>query len=290
MIGDNIYADTSNPEVFRAKYEQFGNHPDFKEFRATRPILATWDDHDYGLNDGGSDFPGKHLAKNEFINFWNIPKTSPVHKQGGIYHSATFGPLNQRVQVILLDTRFFRGPLVKSKGGYVANPDPKSSMLGQEQWQWLEGQLLEPANLRIIVSSIQFVAEGHPYEKWSNLPLEKQRFLDLIKKTKANGVVLISGDRHHGELSKLPKQKTGFYDLYDLTSSGMTEKSQGYRDEWSAWRVSPPKPYFGDQYGEIKIDWQGKSGPLVSLLLRNSRQEILASSLIKLADLKPTDP
>ncbi len=290
MIGDNIYADTSDPKVFDEKYQQLAAIPSFKSFRENHRILATWDDHDYGLNDGGEEFAAKEIAKKAFVDFWDIPATSPIHSQPGIYQSEIFGPLGRQVQIILLDTRFFRGPLKKGVRGYVPNPDPTSSMLGDTQWAWLESELKKPADLRVLVSSIQVIAEEHPYEKWANLPLQRQKLLDLIAKTNASGVVMISGDRHHGEISKLPKQISGSYDLYDLTSSGMTEKGRGFRDEKNQWRVSSPQAFMGNQFGEISINWDAKPSPTVELILRDEKRESIAAVKFKLSELGSRHP
>ena len=59
------------------------------------------------------------------------------------------------------------------------------------------------------------------WESWTNVPHERQRMIDLIRKTKANGVLFLSGDVHWGEISKL--EVAGGYPLYDVTSSGITQ-------------------------------------------------------------------
>ena len=58
-------------------------------------------------------------------------------------------------------------------------------MLGAAQWAWLRAQLLQPAELRLIVSSVQVLAEGHGWEGWDNLPLERTKLLGLIDETAA---------------------------------------------------------------------------------------------------------
>ena len=89
----------------------------------------------------------------------------------------------------------------------------------QAQWAWLGEQLRQPAELRLIVSSVQVLAEGHGYEHWGNLPRERQRLLELLASTRANGVILLSGDRHVGALYRLDRRVP--YPLYEITSSGL---------------------------------------------------------------------
>ena len=115
------------------------------------------------------------------------------------------------MQVILLDTRWFRSALKPSddrgkpgKERYLPDADPAKTMLGEAQWRWLEEQLRQPAELRLLVSSIQVVAEGHGWERWGNFPLERQRLYRLIADTRAQGVVFLSGDRHVGALYREP--------------------------------------------------------------------------------------
>ncbi len=254
-LGDNIYADTRDLEVFRAKYEMLAAKREFQELRSNCMILATWDDHDFGDNDAGRHYPMKAESKELFLDFWKEPKNSDRRKHKGIYHSLLFGDEEKRVQVILLDTRTFRDDLSLSgadkqwKNDYKPNTNPDSTFLGNEQWQWLEQQFQVPAKIRIIASSNQFSHEYNGYESWTNVPHEQQKMLDLIKKTKANGVVFISGDVHWGELSKMNNE--GGYPIFDITSSGITE-------DWES--VEPNKNRLGDvvrdnNFGMIIIDW-----------------------------------
>ena len=239
FTGDNVYADSGDPEVLRTSYEKLAAVPGFAALRDKCPILATWDDHDYGKNDGGAEWEGKQAAKDAFMEFFRTPPESPLRQREGIYDAKVFGPEGRRVQVILLDTRWFRGPLERldkeehSKlkkekgpwnGPYVPAPDSESSILGDDQWQWLEEQLKVPAELRLIVSSIQVIPIDHGWEKWGNLPRERQRLLELVR-DHATGVIFLSGDRHTADISLYPPETDGgpFYPIYDITSSGLTQ-------------------------------------------------------------------
>jgi alkaline phosphatase D len=191
MIGDNIYGDTTDMDVLRAKYAKLNADPGFSLLRASCPMLATWDDHDFGKNDAGADYPKKRESQKIFSDFWGDPLSSPRRQREGIYDAQTVGPKGKRVQFILLDTRYFKGPWKAGErrvgGPYYPNPDPSVPMLGEAQWKWLEEQLSQPAELRVVVSSLQFIAEAAGQETWSNLPSERQRMIDLIAKTKASG-------------------------------------------------------------------------------------------------------
>ena len=135
-------------------------------------------------------------------------------------------------------------------------------MLGEAQWQWFEEQLRVPVEVRVIVSSIQFISEFSGGEAWANLPLEKQRMLALLEKTKANGVTFLSGDRHWAELSRL--DRAGTYPLFDLTSSALTHTHKRGTPTPNRYREGPT--YHDANMGLIRIDWQ-KRGPAVTLEL-----------------------
>ena len=56
-LGDNIYADTDDMAVMKMKYGQLGDTPGYRKLIDLCPVLATWDDHDFGKNDMGNDYP-----------------------------------------------------------------------------------------------------------------------------------------------------------------------------------------------------------------------------------------
>jgi alkaline phosphatase D len=269
LLGDNIYADTTNMAVMSRKYESLKASKFFRGLRKKAPLLATWDDHDFGANDAGSTYPMKAQSQQLFLDFIDEPKDSPRRTRPGIYDARVFGPTGQQVQVILLDTRYFRSMLVTgdnkvvpSGGKYVPNHDPNATLLGEEQWRWVERQLELPAEVRIIASSIQFVSEFSGAEAWANFPREKERMLRLLASTKANGVLFISGDRHWAELSRV--DRPGDYAIYDLTSSALTQKHPRGTPTPNTYRFGPT--YHDANLGLINIDWK-RAGPAVDLKL-----------------------
>lgn len=267
LLGDNIYADTADPAVFREKYALLAAMPGFAKLRQTTPLFATWDDHDYGLNDGGAGFSGAAVAQKEFCDFFQVPATSPLRTTPGVYDCVTLGPDGKRVQIILLDTRRFRSPLKKDPANpkvNLPNTDPDTTVLGEEQWAWLERRLRDSAEIRVVISSIQLIANEHGSEKWDNFPKERARFLELLGRTQAKGVVVISGDRHLAELSLLKPADGAPYPLYDLTTSGL---NQPVAKESEYTSKNPPKgspnryriherPYTGSNFGLLRVKWE----------------------------------
>ncbi|MGQ0814304.1 MAG: alkaline phosphatase D family protein [Gemmatimonadota bacterium] len=268
-LGDNIYADTDSMSVMRAKYSLQLNHPAYRAFANIIPIIGTWDDHDYGRNDGGKEYVARAASQQALLDFLGEPANSQRRKQQGVYTSY----LHDGVKVILLDTRYHRDS-IGSNG----------TVLGEQQWHWLEQELRgSDARIHLIASSIQVVPEDHRFEKWANFPAERDRLFKLIADTKAPGVIFLSGDRHIAELSKLDGTPVG-YPIYDLTSSGMTHT-------WSNPRPEVNRHRKGDlvaalNYGMIDVDWTARD-PLITLSVRDAHDQIRIEQVIRLSELQP---
>lgn len=285
-LGDNIYGDTRNMAKLRKKYGKLAEKEEFRALRAGTRVLATWDDHDYGENDAGRLYPFKAASKKIFLDFWEEPAESPRWKHPGIYHVEYFGPPEKRVQVILLDTRTFRDGLILNEDNtkkwlndYQPNESPDSTFLGKLQWSWLEDQLREPAKLRIIASSNQFGHEYNGWESWTNVPHEREKMLRLIRRTKAEGVVFISGDVHWGELTRLNAE--ALYPIYDVTSSGITQT-------WN--KIEPNKNRIGEaepenNFGLITVDWNAED-PKVTMEVRTVDGKASVSHAVSLDALR----
>ncbi|MEE3373065.1 MAG: alkaline phosphatase D family protein [Planctomycetota bacterium] len=286
FLGDNIYADTTDMALMRSKYALLNAKAGFSRLVNSCPVMATWDDHDYGANDAGADYSKRHESQQVFLDFWRTPLDSPRRQRPGIYTSQRFGPPGRRLQVILLDTRFFRGPLrrgTKRVGGpYYPATDPGITMLGSAQWEWLEKQLRQPAEIRIIASSIQFVAEAAGQETWSNLPLERKRLSELLRLTKSDGVLFISGDRHWAELS-VSRTATG-YPLYDLTSSSFNQRHPRGTPTENRYRALPTT-YHRENFGAIHIDWE-RPDPLIKLRIQDLEGKVQLEHALSLSSLQ----
>ena len=236
--------------------------------RRSVPHVAIWDDHDYGANDGGAEFPFKAESKAEFIAFWQLAAADPRRSRDGLYHAQLLGPPGRRVQVILLDERWFRSSWKRTdqrdapgKERYVPDDSADKTMLGEDQWRWLEAQLRQPADVRLIVSGVQVVADGHGWERWGNFPRERERLYRLIGSTGAQGVLLLSGDRHFGALYR--ESLLTPYPLYEMTSSGMTHP---WRDAAEAGPNRLGELFTEYHYGSVDIDWEAAA---LSLAIRD---------------------
>lgn len=286
FMGDNVYGDFNSADATALKeaYAAARQIAGYDRLRETVPHLAVWDDHDYGANDAGAEFEHKAVSKALFLDFWKAPAADMRRGREGIYDSRVVGPSGMQVQVILLDVRWFRSPLritdqrgAPGKQRYLPDPDPAKTMLGATQWAWLAAELRKPADLRLIVSSTQVLAEGHGWERWGNFPLERQKLFDTVRDSGAKGVMFFSGDRHIGALYR--EQPAGLYPLYELTSSGLN---------MVYWNAKEPGPnrlgelYAGANFGAVDIDWRERQ---LTLALRDENGSVQRSVAVRMDEI-----
>ncbi|MDB4385040.1 alkaline phosphatase family protein [Opitutaceae bacterium] len=265
FLGDNIYGDTDDMSVLKQKYQQLGNKPTYQNLKQHTEILATWDDHDYGRNDAGKHYPHKVASKEVFLEFFEEPENSTRYGHEGIYHSVYRQVGDKTVQIILLDGRTFRDDLLEYGDqkdrpkryfynlDYTPHTDPSKTLLGEAQWAWLEEELRQPADFRVIATGTQFGIEFNGYEAWANFPHEREKLVQLIRHTRANHLVFISGDVHYAEISEFDHPDS--YPLYDITASGLSK----------TWKFATPNknriegPIMDNHFGLLTINFADKN-------------------------------
>lgn len=291
FTGDNVYTDTGlyrfkrEPGRIAQAYRQLAETSEYQALKDSTRLFATWDDHDYGRNNAGVEYRWKEEAKQQFLNFFDIPESAPLRERPGIYAVHYIGEAEHRIQILLLDTRSFRDALQQAepnqqcpRSRLVATTDRTATLLGDAQWNWLSTQLKQPAALRLIVSSIQVIPNGHCYEKWGNFPHERQRLIKLIHDSDAQHTIIVSGDRHLGEISTLPA-KDDTFPLYEITASGLNSAGAG-EGEHNPFRVSNDNVRV-DHFGVVRFI-KGAI-PTVELALYNVEGDVIQHHLIDYA-------
>ena len=268
-MGDNVYLDLSRmkrdamTEEFNSNYTRLGEIPQFKALRRSSRILAIWDDNDYGQRDGDGSFEHKEFSKQKFLEFWDIEPSSDRAQREGNYDSVWIGQREQRIQVILSDTRYFRSSWKRdssarecTSGDIVPSDNEEATILGTAQWSWLEKQLSEPAAMHIFVSGIQVIPEEHCFERWGGFPHERKRLLELLSQTEARSIIL-SGDRHLAETSRLlPKDESRIKnELIEFTSSSFTSRVGFGANEVNRHRVTEENIRVNN-FGFLTLDWE----------------------------------
>lgn len=257
MLGDNVYGDdeTGDPSLpmLRAAYGQLAQNPYFRSFSASVPVVPMWDDHDFGLNDAGGEFPFKKQSERIFEAFWGVGEDDPRASRDGVYTSYTFGPTGQRIQLILVDTRMHRSKLQRMgwgqfwrKGRYKATHDPHQAVLSREQWRWLEAELNEPADLRIVVSSIQILPTRSGWEHWGQFPMERAKMMDLLHRR--DNLIVVSGDRHWASMYR------DDFGMLEMTTTSLNRPARPTHPERDTLQIR--KPITATNFGEIEVDWE----------------------------------
>lgn len=253
--GDIIYADTDDMEKLQTMYSAQNAVPAYAELKEKVEVIGTWDDHDYGLNDGGTEFHAKKESQEVFLDFMGVSDDSPRREREGVYAAHEIKRNGKTVKILVLDTRYFRDAMTKSTiegRRYEANPYGQGSVLGQEQWSWLANELKNSdADFNIIVTSIQFLSSEHGFEKWGNFPHEVDRMYQTIVDSGAKGVLFLSGDRHISEFSRTSLDELN-YPIIDFTSSGLTHSYADFTSEPNAFRVG--EVISSTSYGVVEID------------------------------------
>jgi alkaline phosphatase D len=246
-LGDIIYADTDDMRKMRSMYSAMKSNEYYSSFCKTVKVDGIWDDHDYGANDGGKEFLKKEESKIEFLRFLQLSDSTEIKGHNGVYHTTTQNIGLKSIKTIFLDTRSFRTELQAStQKGRRYEPVNQGDMLGEEQWTWLEKELKDSSiSLFIIVSSIQVIANNHWYEKWGNMPTQRDKLIKLLEDKPS---IILSGDRHIAEFSSIT---SGNYSLYDFTSSGLTHTWNKYQFEKNENRVG--KQFAKKNYGLLSI-------------------------------------
>lgn len=292
FMGDNVYLDivdvlaSGSAEGFEPDYDRLSDSRGFQRLRNITDFHAIWDDNDYGANDGGREFELREISQQQFLDFWGVDPESERYKTPGVYGIGWVESARGKVQIILTDSRYFRSPLKVDPPttkcpfkNIVPNDDPEATMLGEEQWKWLQDRLKADADLHILVSSIQVVPNEHCFERWGAMPLERQRLFEAIKDGSAPTIIL-SGDRHLGEMSRLPALESGLdYDLFEVTSSSMSSSSGFGEGESNRLRVGENVRV--NNFGLAKIDLEHSQ---ILIELRDQEGSVLRSTKIQLEE------
>ncbi len=204
--------------------------PVLQNFLKSTSHFAIWDDHDYGPNDIGMNYILKDKSRNVFMNYF--ANTSYGMGGEGVYSMVSYSD----VDVFMMDDRWWRSADAM-KDSIDGKPNPDKKMWGKTQLEWLKNSLLySRASFKIIATGSQVLNPVSPFDKLLNCPAEYDELMNFLSDYKINGVVFLTGDRHHSEIIKV--ERSGTYPLYDVTASPLTsgthkfggiEKNNPYR-------------------------------------------------------------
>eukprot|EP01083_Nonionella_stella_P121064 363527_1 len=212
----------TEPRNYDYNFQQQLDHPGYKQLLTnnTTKIIGTWDDHDYGQDDGDYTNPNKYEAKEALLSFLSVPNDDPIRSRSGMYsfHSHTFGTIT--IDIYLLDVRWFVD---------VSN----NILFGDEQWTWFHHKIqertaLNRSNISVFVSGVQMLPfyRGYWTEAWSaKSNRDRTKFIETVLSLRVSNPVFVSGDVHWGEQMRYNcyNPRTNEYkSLFETTSSGLT--------------------------------------------------------------------
>ena len=256
MIGDNVYGDSKKEDLEELKLAYKIQKKNFQMMNLDLPFQAIWDDHDYGLNDAGIEYPFKQKSKELFLDFWDVPSDDVRRSREGLYFDLIYEINNKTLQILFLDTRTFRENLKpsdnigeKGKERYIPNTDSSLTILGINQWSWFKKKLNQKVDFRVIVSSIQFLPVGHGWESWNNFPHERRKLIEMIDETNLDQTLVISGDRHRAGIYKIKTKSDKT--IFEVTSSSLNASFPN-EEEYGPLRIG--NTFIEENYGVIIVD------------------------------------
>jgi alkaline phosphatase D len=216
-LGDNWYtreADYGSDWGLWYRAHRDRSLPVLQPFLKAMPHYAIWDDHDYGPNDADKSYVLKEASRKVFMSYWANPSFGMNNE--GIYSKVSYGDAD----LFLMDDRYFRSS--DHMSALIANkPNPDKRMWGQQQMDWLKNALKgSNAAFKFIVTGSQTLNASSPADCLQSYPIEFEELMNFLITEKINGVLFLTGDRHHSEVIKYNRQNG--YPLYDITSSPLT--------------------------------------------------------------------
>jgi phosphodiesterase/alkaline phosphatase D-like protein len=257
FAGDNVYADgrflPADPERLWRRYAETRERLPFFQSLELVPVLATWDDHDYGVNDGDFTYPHKAAAKEIFDAFFpQAPGSRSVERGPGV--STRLSVFGQRF--FLMDGRTFRNQ--RDRTGVVTH-------WGEEQNQWLRNEIRRGTGPIWLVNGSQFFGGYHRYESF-----EREHPADLSRWLKELGrlpwpTIFVSGDRHLSEILNVQRSEMP-YKTFELTSSGIHSSVSKSPDSPTTPRMGRTAgPFLEMNYMIIDTAFRATSRPILKL-------------------------
>ncbi|MEE2756688.1 MAG: alkaline phosphatase D family protein [Myxococcota bacterium] len=275
-LGDNVYfraSDWSSPGGMARRYRRSRKLPQLQALLGSTHHYAIWDDHDYGPNDSNRSFVHKQASLDAFKRHWFNPSYG-LPNVPGVFTQFTW----HDVDFFLLDNRYHRS-------ASNAPREPEKTQFGKDQFHWLADALAaSKAPFKVVAAGGQFLSPFDRYEGSAQFPHEQKQLIDMLIRRNVNGVVFISGDRHHTELVKIHPQ--GFYPLYDFTASPLTSRGAAADGEWdSPVRVPGTLVTKKRNFGMLRVSGAAESRSL-TFESRDSKGQLLWTHSINASSLR----
>jgi alkaline phosphatase D len=253
-LGDNVYLRTPDfltETGLNHRYEHTRRTKELQPLLASVHHYATWDDHDYGPNNSDKSYANKKITEKLFNQYWGNLNTNVVGNGGITSHF-----LWHDVEFFLMDNRYHRD------SNELKNEN--KDYFGKEQLDWLINALATSnATFKIVATGGQIISDYKNFENYVNYPTERNTLLKRLEKNKIEGVLFLSGDRHHTEVSRMERKNA--YPLIDFTCSPLTSGTHEPRDEANSFRLKD-KTFFERNFGIINVSGESKNRKLLLMI------------------------
>lgn len=216
FLGDNVYGDlpfVSNPEFLWWRYVMTRQNIPYYHWKNLKPVLAVWDDHDFGKDNSDGHYRHKKETLEIFKGFFAQMPEEDVFSEGP-GNSSFFRAFDHNFA--FLDARYFRGlPGELSNRGF----------LGSEQLQWLNEEVAASEKPTWLMQGSPVFgrqAKGSSYQHSS--PDEFEHYLAMLKSWNVP-VSFASGDLHYSEVSEVDRRFLGMK-AHEVVSSCMHSKTR----------------------------------------------------------------
>ncbi len=274
-LGDNVYyreADWTSLSGMIYRYTYYRKQDYMQKFLANTIHIAIWDDHDFGPNDSDGSFWNKENSLKVFKWFWANPSYG-FSDNPGAYTFYQYGD----VDIFLLDNRYYRTANDRLTG--------EKTMLGEKQFEWLINALKSSrAPFKLVAIGSQVLNPVAKYENYAaTYENERRKLIETIIKENISGVIFLTGDRHHTELTKLKKR--GFYPLYDLTVSPLSSKAYDSTKEGNYLRV--PNTMVATQNYALLQFYGKRKNRKMKIIIKDWQGQVKWTKEISAKELKP---
>ena len=159
------------------------------------PQLAIWDDHDFGLNNSDATNPQSRGLPSRRSATTGRTRLR-ARRCPGVFFQYAYGG----VDFFMLDGRYYR------------TPNADAGRAGQDAARRRPGRVAargaarrSRAPFKVLVCGSGWSAEdGPPGDTWAAFLTERNELFDFIRDARIEGVFLLSGDTHFGEVNCMP--------------------------------------------------------------------------------------
>lgn len=214
FVGDSVYCDYGNESDSGEQrlWRRFSEARAVLEIYFSKrlvPIFAVWDDHDFGSNDVGKEFPHALVSRKNFMSFFAMEPSHCTALERGPGISSRF--IIGKQQFLMMDDRSFR---------FGGSSNDRYAHWGREQEEWMLARTASHAGMSWVINGSQVFPQMPFKESFSGQhPVQFAAICKALQKLKQK-IVILTGDVHFSEISEIEPEAFG-YKTYELTSSSI---------------------------------------------------------------------